>query len=231
MRHILRKITKGLSLSNIEEENLLSYCQNLRYKSPESYLVFYEQYRQRLFQKQHILIPNLDFGLDDIIDYLLQNQKYIALIKQEYFSEEFFPLYLRKYVHILMNEPKHYSFLLSIINEINNLDISLRELPQARKKNVVIKFEDANINKEIGLKHHFERIARYSFVNRIQSYRYLSSNKANQDRIDYYSPDCLKGVFTNKDKSIMYYIFLSEHDEIKAINACHILNMSLSAKS
>lgn len=103
-------------------------------------------------------------------------------------------------------------------------------LPRPRETDLVYKYEEGNPYKEIGLSTHFERLGRFVFITRLQSYRYLTRNKASQDRIQYVSPDCLGGIFTNKEKSIYYYIFLTEPDQLKAQNAARLLNLTLYDK-
>jgi hypothetical protein len=55
----------------------------------------------------------------------------------------------------------------------------------------------------------------------------LTRNKAHADKIDFVGPDRLGGIFTNKQKSIYYYIYLTEQNEVKARNACRILHLAL----
>jgi hypothetical protein len=106
-------------------------------------------------------------------------------------------------------------------------NFSSLELPEPRQKVLVYKYETANPYKETGLKSHFDRIGRYSFVSRLQSIRYLRGSKASEDKIELISGDCLGGIFTNKEKSIYYYIFLTENNALKAKNACRVLNLAL----
>lgn len=117
-----------------------------------------------------------------------------------------------------------YGIILSA--EEKTLDIEEKPvgLPAHRTEEVVIKYEDANASKEPGLQAHFERLARYPYVTRIQSYRYFRGKKARQDRFDVAGEDCLRGIFTNKDRSILYHVYLSENHLQKARAACRQLN-------
>ncbi|MEN6351069.1 MAG: hypothetical protein ABFD08_16950, partial [Syntrophomonas sp.] len=89
---------------------------------------------------------------------------------------------------------------------------------------VVYIYEEANPFKEPGLKAHFERLGRYPFITRLQSYRYLTRNRASRDRIECREADRLGGIFSNKLRSIYYLIYLSEADSKKAETACQLLN-------
>lgn len=117
-----------------------------------------------------------------------------------------------------------YDIVLSTDEETPDLEEKSSGLPGHRTEEVVIKYEDANAAKEPGLQAHFERLARYPYITRIQTYRYFRGGKARQDRFDVAGEDCLRGIFTNKDRSILYHVYLSENHLQKAQAACRQLN-------
>lgn len=230
MRIILRKIQQQKPLDNGEYVALSDYADELRWNSPESYLHFYHLYADHLAVNYSIYLPRFRYGRDDFYDYLLQNPEKVNHLPNQILVLETFPLYLHEYLLYKYG---------NIINleSIQTLQVVLSQnssgpilLPIPRQKNPVYKYEDSNPYKEAGLKNHFERIGHYSFVSRIQSYRYLRGNKSAVEKIEVIAPDCLGGIFTNKEKSIYYYIFLTEENYAKAINACQVLNSSLFGK-
>jgi len=219
-----------MPLDEKEYVKLSDYIDELRWNSPESYVRFFDLYADNLTQYYAVYLPRFRYGRDDFYDYILQNPEIISHLPDKILVTDTFPLYLHEY---LLYKYGHYITLESIqaVQAMLNRDSSAPLLlPSPRRKNPIYKYEDNNPYKEPGLKNHFERIGRYSFVSRIQSYRYLRGNKSAVNKIEVISPDCLGGIFTNKEKSIYYYIFLTEEDHPKAINACQILNKSLYGK-
>ncbi|CFY01372.1 Uncharacterized [Syntrophomonas zehnderi OL-4] len=207
----------------------MAYAQGLRVNDAASYSLFYKLYADLLFKDYNALLPQFCYGRDDFYDFLLQNPQLVKDLSEDGLPIEIFPDYLRDYLYSTYGEVVYLPHINSWSNffagDNNDLD-----LPTPREKDPVYKYEEANPYKEPGLKQHFERIGRYSFVSRIQSYRYLRGSKSNVDKIEVLTPDCLGGIFTNKEKSIYYYIFLTEANYPKAKNACRILNASIYGK-
>ena len=218
MRSIIKKLDCELSLSSDEYNRLMEYIEKLRWESPESHLLFYERYASKLQNEYASELPGFAVDLDDFINFICFNP---ALIDQWENSPNLFPLELQPFLISLKNSSdfRFKKWLYDLLH-----DSKPRELPVSREKDIVVKYEEANPYKETGIKAHFDRLSRYPFISRLQTYRYLNRSKAVHDRIEYLRPDQLGGIFTNKEKSIYYYIFLSEWDENKARYACSFLN-------
>jgi len=225
MRKLLRKLEYNHSLSEEEYEQVMDYIDWLRQNTPESYLLFCQQYGGILYQQYSTYLPPYPAGMDQLIEYLVRNSwayKEIAALPATLSS---FPRALHPYLlYMLHHDPRS-------LQSINIPDVAAADdtcsLPEPRKQPAVLKFEAANSNKEPGLKAHFERLSRFTFISRLQSYRYLTKHKAAQDRIEVVDGQCLAGIFTNKEKSIYYYIFLTEDNLAKAQLACQTLNTAL----
>lgn len=230
MRIILRKIQQQRPLNDEEYAALSEYTEELRWNSPDAYLHFYGLFADLLALNYSIYLPRFRYGRDDFYDYLLQNSESINTLPEQFQVVDFFPLYLHEYLLEKYGPLLKRETILSLREALHQHTADSLLLPVPRQRDPVYKYEDNNPYKELGLKNHFERIGRYSFVSRIQSYRYLRGNKASANKIELVSPDCLGGIFTNKEKSIYYYIYLTEDNEIKAINACRVLNRSLYGK-
>lgn len=204
----------------------MEYIEKIRYNSAESYQLFYEQYANLLIREYNIYISRFNVSIDDIYEFLISNHEDLNL--RHTVPVDFFPLHMQEYLRYTFGREVSYANISPILELFK--DFSENTLPSPRQKDIVYKYEDNNPYKEQGLKAFFERIAHYSFISRLQTYRYLSNNKASADKIDVISADCLGGIFTNKQKSIYYYIFLTEADETKANNACKVLNFALYGK-
>jgi hypothetical protein len=224
MRGVLKKIERGLALSEIEYEDLLKYIENLQKTSPEAYAVFHDQYASVLFNEYSTFVPRFVLGGDDFINYLWNHPDLCKQLSQSDLPLTMFPSDCHPYLEYTFGSTVPVQAMVSTILPNN---IGTNDLPHPRLGQAILKYEKSNPYKEQGLKSHFERLARYSFITRLQSYRYLTRSKSSYDRIEYHSPDRLGGIFTNKQKSIYYYIFLSEAEEIKARNACEFLNLIL----
>lgn len=218
MRSILKKLDRELPLSCDEYNQLMKYLEKLRWESPESYLLFYDRYASILMQEYASDLPRFAVDVDDFINFLCFNPE---LIDQWENSPTLFPPELQPLLTYLKSS-SDFRFKRWIKELLQ--DSEPQELPVRREKDIVVKYEEANPYKEAGIKTHFDRLSRYPFISRLQSYRYLNRTKAVQDRIEYLRPDQLGGIFTNKEKSIYYYIFLTEADENKAKHACSFLN-------
>jgi len=205
----------------------MHYAEDLRITSPHSYMLFYERFAVLLFQDYYTYIPRFAYGSDDFYDFLLKNPALTEKLRNDCLPIDLLPAHLHEYLSFTYGDKIQSSAILprlEIMKPNNKVGFCL---PQPRQKSIIFKYEGANPYKEIGLKSHFDRIGRYSFVSRLQSVRYLSGNKASEDKIEVLAEDCLAGIFTNKEKSIYYYIFLTEKDPAKALNACKVLNEAL----
>lgn len=226
MRSILRKLNQGVELGADEYQQLMDYANHLMHNSPESYAVFYEQYAFRLYQDYYTFIPRFQHGWDDLINYLLEHPQALHLFAIDPLPLEEFPQTLHPYLQYTFKQQVDSQVLRKLLRSLNQAVANMNVLPQPRQGEIVYKYEDDNSGKEIGLKSHFERLARYSFVTRLQTYRYLNRNKAAVDKFECIDDDRLGGIFTNKDKSIYYFVYLSENDPMKAQNACRVLNIA-----
>ncbi|KUG03055.1 hypothetical protein ASZ90_019598 [hydrocarbon metagenome] len=231
MRSILRKLDKRQILSELEYKQLLHYIDNLFDSSLESYDLFYARYASILWQDYSVYIPHFKYDIDDLINHLFYHPELFDTIDKTPDLFKLFPAELHSYVAHNLNRENSQDLLTRLIQSLPGSPLTPRELPAARSGEVVFKYEDGNPYKEIGLKSHFERLAKYQFITRLQSYRYLTRSKASQEKIDVLADDKLGGIYTNKEKSIYYYIFLNERDIIKAKNACSVLNIALYGKS
>lgn len=224
MRKILRKLDQNLPLLEDEYEQLLLYIDKLRESSPESYLFFCQRYDRQLYEQYSTYLPRFPAGQDQLIEYIIRNPSAREAILALPGSLSSFPVAFHPYlIYAVQNEP----YLLQVLDQsVSNSDSSA-SLPQPRSQQIVYKYEDSNPYKELGLKAHFDRLGRFTFISRLQSYRYLTRNKASQDRIVVVDGQCLGGIYTNKEKSIYYYIFLTEDNPAKANLACQTLNSAL----
>lgn len=227
MRIIFRKLYRQQALSPEEYGILMQYAEDLRTASPESYMLFSERFAAILYRDYNTFLSRFAYGMDDFYDYLLNNPKLRDTLKNNYLSIDDFPFYLHDYLEYTYPNGLINSTIITHLQLMPGENEKSLDLPEPRRKDLICKYESGNPYKETGLKSHFERIGRYSFVSRLQSIRYLRGNKANEDKIELLSGDCLGGIFTNKEKSIYYYIFLTEDNSLKASNACRILNMAL----
>ncbi len=224
MRGIFIKLERRKKLTSNEYQRLMEYADALRLDSPDSYALFYDRYASILHRDYAAFLPRFNYGIDDLFDFLLSHPEALASLEKTQLDLELFPGSLHPYIEYLLTSGPANNEFQGILQFIKPRSSLLGQVPQPRSNPLVCKYEDSNPYKEIGLKQHFDRLGRYSFVTRLQSYRYLSGKKARQDRIEYVAPDQLGGIFSNKEKSIYYYIFLSEADPIKADNACKLLN-------
>ncbi len=219
MRSILRKISNEAALSTSEHNRLLQYLADLRQRSPESYTIFYNKYANLLYLNYHTLIPKYAWDMDELVNYLIAHPELVKAKRNIPLDK--FPLAARPY--LMDTFAGGYVFIPSYLLNILNTETSPK-LPPNREQDIKIKYEEANPYKEIGLKEHFDRLAKYPFITRLQTYRYLTKNKAAFDRFEVLKSDRLGGIFTNKDKSIYYYLFLTAADFSKAQNAARLLN-------
>ncbi len=205
----------------------MHYAEDLRLTSPQSYVLFYERFAALLFQDHYTYLPRFAYGSDDFYYFILNNPAFIEELRINALPIDMFPPHLHEYLKFTYGDKIKASSILPRLEFMNPDNTTGFHLPEPRQKGIICKYEGANPYKEIGLKSHFDRIGRYSFISRLQSVRYLYGNKAREDKIEVVTDDCLGGIFTNKEKSIYYYIFLTEKDEAKAYNACKVLNEAL----
>lgn len=223
MRKMLRKLDLQQPLYDEEYALILNYIEDLRQSSPESYALFRQSYGSILFEDYAIYLPRFPAGMAELTEFLSGHPAAAQDIPALPESLSRFPVALHPYLlYCSQTQPQ----LLSIVLDHVLTAETAREvsLPRPRQQEVVYKFEDSNPYKEPGLKTHFDRLSRFSFVSRLQSYRYLTRNKASRDRIEVVDGQTLGGIFTNKEKSIYYYIYLTEDDPSKAKRACRLLN-------
>ena len=223
MRAIFRKIKRRQILTAEEKLRLSDYAQNV-WKTPRGEF-FRQEYGWYLAEDQQLYLPAFACTASDLCFYLIDHPTLITQLATEKLTLKDFPADFHLYlIHTFQGELTWPD----IKPWFGNVDWNdPNSLPSARKVPAVYKYETNNPNKEAGLKSHFERLARYPFVSRLQSYRYLTKNKVSETPIEVVSPDSLGGIFTNKEKSIYYFIYLTEADEKKAANACRVLNSAL----
>jgi hypothetical protein len=221
---ITEKISRQVRPDEEELLKLISYAQRLRRKSFDAYRSFYDLYADILYKEYgHCLTP-FRYGRDDFFNYLVQNPDFLENHPDSILTPDDFPAFLHEYLLFNYGQTIHSQEIESLQKLLAGSPQIEWGLPVPRQKEVVYKYEKGNSFKELGLKSHFEKIGRYDFVSRVQSYRYLRGNKSSTDKIEVLGPDYLGGIFTNKEKSIYYYIFLTESNYQKAVNACQILN-------
>lgn len=228
MRVLLRKLEQNQPLKESEYEQLLAYIDHIQSSSPETYALFCMQYRQIILKDYSHYLPLFPAGRDELSEFLIRFPQAVPQMDFLPASLSAFPVNLHPYLLYMLKTSA------TVIQELTAYIVKAQEtsgsgilLPQPRQGEVVYKFEDSNPFKEAGLKAHFDRLSRFSFITRLQSYRYLTGSKAARDRIETVDGQCLGGIFTNKEKSIYYYIFLSEDDLTKAHLACQVLNTAL----
>ncbi|NMA63311.1 MAG: hypothetical protein GX964_04705 [Syntrophomonadaceae bacterium] len=224
MRPILRKITDGVPLKAGEYERLLAYIEELRQVGGDSYRVFRENYGTKLGRDYGFYLSRYSAGGADLVEYLAANPSVVRAMQEEPVPVASFPPWLRDY---LLNEYGLYlkaGQIGDLLSWLRRERITAVGLPRGREGEAVLVYEEGNPYKETGLKQHFENIARRSFVTRVVSIRYLTRNKARADGFKVRGDDCLSGIFTNREKSIYYLVYLTEADAGKAENACKLLN-------
>lgn len=225
MRKTFKKLDRREILTEDEYGRLMEYARQLCEEAPPSYELFYERYAAILARDYYTCLPRFHYGIDDLVNFLVHNPALI-LSDSGQFPLELFPVEYHPYLRYLFTDRMDYAFLKPVLDYLKASTVSTAALPATRTGPVVYKFEDSNPYKEIGLKVHFDRLSRYQFITRLQTYRYLTRNKASHDKIEVLAGDRLGGIFTNKEKSIYYYLFLSEKDIHKAENASRLLNLA-----
>lgn len=224
MRAIFAKLTRSQPLTDDEYARLIEYAGTLRTESPESYTLFYERYAALLKSHYATYLPRFACGIDDLVNFLLSRPDLLSCLQQGQVPFNLFPPSLQPYLQYLLGSDSGYHELQPLLQWFKQNPATIVQLPAPRENEIVYKYEDSNPYKEQGLKAHFDRLGRYSFITRLQTYRYLTRNRVGRDRIEYRNADQLGGIFSNKTKSIYYLIFLSEADNIKTKAAGKLLN-------
>ncbi len=223
MYRILRKVKRHEPLTLKERQLLLNMTEHLVAFPNSCWKYFFEYYAQDLALYYHIFLPLFACDPDVVYDWLLRNPSLLNQLMNSGLTQKDYPPALADYLRYTFGPeitPQDVSPLIDYYQET----LESGALPAPRTKPPVFKYEKNNPYKEAGLKNHFERLGRYSFVSRIQSYRYLSGGRAVTDRFEVFSDDTLSGIFSNKEKSIYYYVYLTEANLTRAKNACHLLN-------
>lgn len=225
MRVILKKLERLQELSGDEYTTLMKYIQKLRADSIPSYQLFYQRYAQLLYQHYDTYLPAFDYNLEDVITLFAEHPELLSCIERP-LQWQAFPVQYQNVVRACLEHPLERRWFFELVDHLANRPQLLAQLPAPRQNEVSFIYEDNNPYKEPGLKAHFDRLSRFEFITRLQSIRYLSRNKARQDRLEVLAPDRLGGIFTNKYKSIYYYVYLTEAVEGKAHEACTLLNLA-----
>ncbi len=224
MRAVLRKLGDGIPLEEEEYRRLLSYVETLRSESEESYRVFRDSYGAVLASEYGIRLPRFARGRADLVEYLSSNPEVVSRLKTGPVSVGRFPETLREYLRNEYGAEVRLHQVEDVVRWIEGNRLNVHGLPRPRQGEPVLVYEDGNDNKETGLACHFDRLARHSFVSRLVSVRYLAGGKASGDRFRVKGEDVLSGIYTNKEKSIYYLVYLTEADPHKTANACRLLN-------
>lgn len=227
MRAILNKILRQQRLSQDEYQTLMDYIKNLQATSTSSYQVFLHRYGEMLYQQYSTYLPKFEYTLGDVISLLAAQPELLIYAGQRPVQWQYFPPAYQPFLRSCSELQPEGRLFYQIVDEMAAKPELLAELPRARDGEAVMLFEDHNPFKEPGLKAHFDRLQRFRFVTRLQSIRYLTIHKAKHDRVEVVAEDRLGGIFTNKEKSIYYYIYLTESSQAKAREACALINLVL----
>jgi hypothetical protein len=223
MRSTLRKIQRRQAISPEERRSLQGHISALYQVGLGG--AFRARYASALAEGYQFSLPGFSRTIDDLCYHLIDRPELLSRLASEPLTLKNFPAEFHPYLLHTFDGTLRWE---DLSHWLGGLDWQGRNLlPQPRQTEIVYKYETNNANKETGLRTHFERLSRFSFISRLQSYRYLTKNKAARAKIEVVAPDCLGGIFTNKEKSIYYYIFLTEAERKKAENACRLLNSAL----
>jgi len=224
LRAILKKVKQQTELSPSEWERLLVYIENLGQTSGESYGLFRMEYGFFLSGHYQFFLPEFYYGADHLADFIGQNYAFLSIQAQVPLDLALFPSELHPYVKRHFMTDAHPALWGELLALFPPLEATGTALPIPRAQRLVTIYEESNPRKETGLRLHWQRLHFYSFITRLQSYRYLTKNKAKQDCFRVLTPEKLRGIYTNREKSIYYFVYLTEADKIKAQNACKLLN-------
>lgn len=227
MRAIMRKLNRHQELSPDEYQNLMGYIHHLRVHSLPSYQVFYQRYAEVLYKQYATYLPEFEYTLGDVVSLLAEKPQLLTYALQRPVQWQRFPLPYQPFLQACSLKYLKGQLFYEVVEQMAKKPETLANLPHPHNHEAVMLFEDQNPFKEPGLKAHFDRLSRFSFVTRLQSMRYLTLHKAKQDCVEVLAPDRLGGIFTNKEKSIYYYIYLTESIESKAREACALINLAL----
>ncbi len=229
MYRILRKVKRHEPITPEERQTLLKGIEPLFAVPNAGWRYFFACYARDLAEYYSIELPLFACDPDVVYDWLLQNPPLLEQLMQGGLTQKDYPLELADYLLYTFGTeitPQDVAPLIASFQ--GKLEDHLLPVPRTRPP--AFKYEENNPFKEAGLKNHFERVARYSFVSRIQSYRYLTGRRAAADRFEVVADDTLSGIFTNKEKSIYYYVYLTEASPARTENACRLLNQVFYGK-
>ncbi len=227
MRAILKKLLRQQELCQDEYKNLMDYIRHLQVHSSFSYQVFHRRYSRVLHEQYATYLPEFEYTLGDVISLLAREPELLIYAQQRPVQWQYFPTPYQPFLKACSEMQAEGRLFYEIVDQMAMKPERLNELPPPHDGEVVMLFEDRNPFKEPGLKAHFDRLSRFSFITRLQSIRYLTVHKAKQDRIEVVAADRLGGIFTNKEKSIYFYIYLTESNWAKAGEACRLMNLAL----
>ncbi|MDH7496982.1 MAG: hypothetical protein QHH05_00840 [Syntrophomonadaceae bacterium] len=220
---MLRKVARRLPLDAGEMERLHRYVRELRSADPQGFALLCETYGEALEGEYGFSLDGVEAGRGELLAHLLQHPGLVEELAREPQPLEAFPPRLRPYLASEFGGRVTAAQVQDLLAWVRELE-KPKELPMARKGDAVLVYEEGNPGKETGLEAHFQRVARLPFVTRLVSVRYLRRGKASADRFEVRGDDCLSGVFTHRDKSIYYLVYLTEADADKAGQACRLLN-------
>jgi hypothetical protein len=227
MRAIIKKLSRQEGLTQEEYHKLMEYITQLEARSVSSYQLFRHRYGPVLYEQYSTYLPEFEYTIGDVVSLLAREPELLILARQRPLQWQYFPPPYQPFLRACSEREAEGRLFYQIIDEMAGAAEKLPELPHPRDGQVVMLFEDNNPYKEPGLKAHFDRLSCFSFVTRLQSIRYLTIHKAKQDRVEVVAEDRLGGIFTNKQKSIYYYIYLTESSPVKARESCSLINLAL----
>jgi len=225
MRAILRKIAGHVTLDAGEYERLLNYIEELRAGEGNSYRVFYENYGAILERDYGVYLSRFPVDRADLVEFIMANPATAAALQRGRLPLSSFPPRFRDYLRAEYGEFLEPERLRDILDWVSRGRVAEGGLPRAREGEPVLVYEAGNANKEWGLKQHFTRLARYPFITRLATVRYLTRNKAKIDRFKVQGDDLLAGIYTNREKSFYFLVYLTEAVPFKTENACRLLNL------
>jgi len=225
---LLRKIKNHIPISLDEKKELILELERLSHFPNPGWKTLFNFYSDDL-ATAGIVIPLFAVDPDNIYNWLLENPELLEKLKSDGIPAKDYPIEMADYLNYYYGDCLKADDVPELLL-FHQENLLADALPIPRSNPPSFKYEEGNPYKESGLKNHFERIARYSFVNRIQSYRYLTAHRASADRFEVVSEDTLSGIFSNKEKSIYYYVYMTERNQQRTENACRLLNQVFYGK-
>lgn len=225
MRPVLRKISDRVPLAPREFRQLIDYVEHVRAHGEASYQVFRQNYGSVLYELYGIYLSRFGTGRAELAEFLFANPGVARTLRGTPLPVNAFPTRFRGYLREEYGESLQPSDVEDILRWLPGDKDKDAGLPREREQEPVLVYEAGNPGKEWGLQQHFERIARHRFVTRVVSVRYLARGKAKKDRFEVRGDDVLGGIFTNREKSIYFMVYLTEAEPSKTANACQLLNL------